>query len=87
MAYMMVNGIVVSITSTVTAMTDNPTRNDQPSRRPQGAGKKLCRRRRSARSTRPQARREEYRKREAALPKELGGRGGNEPGPLRRLGR
>ena len=25
-------------------------------------------------------RREEYRKREAALPKELGGRGGNEPG-------
>jgi hypothetical protein len=26
------------------------------------------------------ARREEYRKREAALPKELGGRGGNEPG-------
>ena len=26
------------------------------------------------------ARREEYRKREAALPKEFGGRGGNEPG-------
>ena len=26
------------------------------------------------------ARREEYRKREAALPKEIGGRGGNEPG-------
>jgi hypothetical protein len=26
------------------------------------------------------ARREEYRKREAALPKEVGGRGGNEPG-------
>ena len=25
-------------------------------------------------------RREEYRKREAALPKEIGGRGGNEPG-------
>ena len=27
-----------------------------------------------------EARREEYRKREAALPKEIGGRGGNEPG-------
>jgi hypothetical protein len=26
------------------------------------------------------SRREEYRKREAALPKEVGGRGGNEPG-------
>jgi len=26
------------------------------------------------------ARREEYRKREAALPKEIGGRGGNDPG-------
>jgi len=26
------------------------------------------------------ARREEYRKREAALPKEIGGRGGHEPG-------
>jgi hypothetical protein len=77
MAYMMVSGIFVSIRRP--AMTDDNSRNDTSAPAAWAGRKNLpeAARRALAEAAR---RREEYRKQEAALPKELGGRGGNEPG-------
>ena len=61
-------------------MTDNDIRTDRHEvGASAGDGKRLPA---AARRALDEAarRREEYRKREAALPKEFGGRGGNEPG-------
>jgi hypothetical protein len=61
------------------AMTDDNLRNDAPAVVGKTGGKDLPE---AAQRALEEAalRREQYRKREAALPKELGGRGGNEPG-------
>ena len=60
-------------------MTDNPSRDDQPAAGAKAGKKGLPEAARRALDE-AAARREEYRKQEAALPKEFGGRGGNEPG-------
>ena len=60
-------------------MTDSPSRNDLPVADAKADTKKLPAAARRALDE-AAARREEYREREAALPKEIGGRGGNEPG-------
>ena len=60
-------------------MTDNPSRNDQPAAGARAGKKDLPEAARRALDE-AAARRDEYRKHEAALPKEFGGRGGNEPG-------
>jgi hypothetical protein len=77
MAYMMVSGIFVSIRWP--AMTDDNPRNDAPAPAARAGRKDLPEAAQRALEEAAQ-RREEYRKREAALPKELGGRGGHEPG-------
>ena len=61
-------------------MTDDPSRNDQPAAGRKGVGKKDLPGAAQRALDEAAARREEYRKQEAALPKEFGGRGGNEPG-------
>ena len=60
-------------------MSDDDSRKDAASRRRAGRQESLPAAAQRALAE-AEARREAYRKREAALPKEIGGRGGNEPG-------
>ena len=61
-------------------MTDGNSSKDRLSRAAKADGKSALTAAAQRALDEAAARREEYRKREAALPKEVGGRGGNEPG-------
>jgi hypothetical protein len=61
-------------------MSDGNSSKDRPSGGAKSGGKNLLPAAAQRALDEAAARREEYRKREAALPKEVGGRGGNEPG-------
>ena len=60
-------------------MSDDRPRNDAAKANAEAGNKKLLEAAQRALEE-AASRREEYRKREAALPKEVGGRGGTEPG-------
>ena len=61
-------------------MTDDNFQGDARSKTARGGGRSALPQAAKRALEEAAARREEYRKREAALPKEVGGRGGNEPG-------
>ena len=61
-------------------MTNGNPPNDQPDDGAKAGGKKALPAAAQRALEEAAARREEYRKHEAALPKEIGGRGGSEPG-------